>query len=113
MVMVDRFFDKPTVLSETIEVLERWSGKRSPGGRQKLRVGDDDALVYLYVRGYWLTRYIEETQSELLRDLLSLRFPHKELEGKIAAAFGKELEEFWDEINGTLVSHFKQQGEAE
>jgi hypothetical protein len=113
MVMVDRFFDKPTVLSETIEVLGRWSGKRSPGGRQKLRVGDEDALVYLYVRGYWLTRYIEETQSELLRDLLSLRFPHKELEGKIAAAFGKELEEFWDEINGTLVSHFKQQGEAE
>jgi len=113
MVMVDRFFDKPTVLSETIEVLERWSGKHSPGGRQKLRVGDEDALVYVYVRGYWLTRYIEETQAEALKDLLSQRHPHKALEGKIAAAYGKELGEFWDEINGTLISHFKQNGDAE
>jgi hypothetical protein len=113
MVMVDRYFDKPTVLNETIEVLERWSGKRRSGGRQMLRVGDEDALVYLYVRGYWLTRYIEETRPELLRDLLSLRFSHKDLDDKIAEAYGKELGEFWDEINGTLVSHFKHKGEAE
>ena len=112
MVMVDRFFEKPTVRSETLEVLERSSDKNSLGGRQKLRVGDEDALVYLYARGYWLTRYIEETRPGLLKDLLSLRCQHDELEGKIAIAYGKRLGEFWEGIDRELVSHFKQNNEA-
>ena len=112
MVMVDRFFEEPTVQYETLGLLERSSGKYNPGGQQKLRVGDEDALVYLYTRGYWLTRYIEETRPNMLKDLLPRRYRHDELEGKIAIAYGKSLEEFWGEIDGELVSHFKQMGEA-
>ncbi len=108
--MVDSFFEEPTVQYETLKVLERSSDKHSPGGRQKLRVGDEDALVYLC--GYWLTRYIEETLPGLLKDLLSWRCQHTELEGKIATAYGKRLEEFWSEIDVVLVSHFKQRGEV-
>jgi len=47
MVMVDQFFEKPTVQNETIKVIERSPGKHSPGGRQRLRVEDEDALVYM------------------------------------------------------------------
>jgi hypothetical protein len=112
MVTVDRFFEKPTVRRETLEVLERSSGKQRPGGRQKLPVGDPDALVYLYARGYWLTRYVEETRPGLLRDLLSRRRRPDELEDKLAAAYGRRCEEFWDEIDGVLVSHFRQRGWA-
>ncbi len=108
MVMVDKFFEEPTVRYETLKVLERSSDDRNPGGHQKLRVGDEDALVDLYVRGYWLTRYIEETHPGLLKDFLSRRYPHDELESKIATAVGKELGEFWGDIDEVLVSHFKQ-----
>ena len=65
-------------------------------------------MVYLYVRGYWLTRYIEETRPELLKSLLARRYSHNELEGKIAAAYAMERQRFWGEIDGTLAAHFKQ-----
>lgn len=63
-------------------------------------------MVYLYARGYWLTRYVEETQPGLLKDLLSRRRGHTELESEIAAAYRQECEAFWREIDGTLVAHF-------
>jgi hypothetical protein len=112
VLMVDKFFEEVTVRYETIEVLERSPDKYNPGGRQKLRVEEEDALVNVYVRGYWLTRYIEETQPGLLKDLLSRRYQHDELEGKIATAYGKRLAGFWREIDEVLVSHFKQKSEA-
>jgi hypothetical protein len=109
MVMVDKFFEKPTVCYETIELLERSSDKHNP---EKLRVGDEDALVDLYARGYWQTRYIEETQPGLLKELLSRRYQHDELESKIATAYGKGPEGFWGEIYEALISHFKQKSVA-
>jgi hypothetical protein len=112
MVMVDKFFEEPTVRYETLEMLERSSPKQQRGGRRRLRVGDQDALLELYARGYWLTRYVEETQPGLLKDLLSARCEHKELERTIAAAYGKSLVGFWGEIDEVLVSHFGQKSEA-
>lgn len=112
MVMVDKFVGKPTVRYDTLEVLERSSDKQSPGGHQKLRVGDEDDLVYRYVHGYWLTRYIEETRPGLLKEFLSRRCQHDELEGKIATAYGKIHEGFWGEMDKDLVSHFKQNNEV-
>jgi hypothetical protein len=106
MVMVDRFFEKPTVQHETLAVLEHSSNKHSPGGYQKLQIGDEVSLVYLYVRGYWLTRYIEETRPGLLKDLLSRPCQQDELESRIATAYEKRLDEFWNEIDGVLASHF-------
>jgi hypothetical protein len=107
MVMVDKYFEEPTVRYETLEMLERPSDKHSTGGRQKLKIEDEEAMVDLYARGYWLTRYIEETQPGLLKGLLSRRYHHDELESKIAAAYGKRIEEFWGEIDEVLYSHFK------
>ena len=105
MLTVDRFFERPTIKSETIEALHR-----SPGNTNdtKLDLKDPDAVVYLYVRGYWLTRYIEETRPGLLKGLLARRYSHNELEGKIAAAYGMERQRFWREMDGTVVAHFKQ-----
>ena len=112
MVMVDRFFEQPTVLSETLEILARSSDKHIAGGRQKLRIEDEDALVYLYVYGYWLTRYIEETRPGLLKDLLLRRCQHDKLEGKIAIAYGKRPGVFWNEIDRELVSYFIKKNET-
>lgn len=108
MVAVDRFCAKPTVRYETLETLERPSQRTSAEEREKLRLGDPEAVVYLYARGYWLTRYIDETRPGLLRGLLSRRRGHGELEGEIAAAYGKGQEAFWREIDSALVTHFRQ-----
>lgn len=112
MVMVDKFFEEGTVQPETLAVLKQREGQPSPGGNQRLRVGDEATLVYLYTRGYWLTRYIEETRPGLLKDLLSQRCQPDELESRIVTAYEKSLKEFWEDIDGVLVSHFQQRGET-
>ncbi len=106
MVAVDRCFGRPTVRQETLALLELSLGKQSTRGDRRLRIEDEDALITLYARGYWLTRYIEETRPGLLKGLLSRRYRQDELEGKIAAAYGKRPEEFWSEMDGVLSSHF-------
>ena len=103
MVTVDRFFARPTVRQETLDVLERWSRKTGSKGDQRLNIQDRDATVYLYARGYWLTRYIEDTRPGLLNDLFSRRH----LEDKLASAYDKPAGEFWKEIDGIAVAHFK------
>jgi hypothetical protein len=113
MVTVDKFVGKPTVQYRTLQVLARAPGKHSPGGRQKLRVGEEEALVELYARGYWLTRYVEETRPGLLKTLLSQRRRPDDLESGIAAAYGKSLGEFWDGIDRETVSYFQPGDEKE
>jgi hypothetical protein len=108
MLTVDRFFERPTIKSETIETLHRLPGNTN--GARKLDLKDPNAVIYLYVRGYWLTRYIEETQPELLKGLLVRRYSHEELEGKIAAACGMECQRFWREMDRTVAAHFEPAG---
>jgi hypothetical protein len=106
MVTVDRFAERRTVRPETLEVVARWSERAGPGGIEELHLGDPDAVVYLYVRGYWLTRYIEETRPGLLKGLLTRSrrsISRDELESEIAAAYGKGREEFWGGIDGELL----------
>jgi hypothetical protein len=106
MVTVDRFAGRRTVRPETLEPVARWSERAGPGGIEELRLEDPDAVVYLYVRGYWLTRYIEETRPGLLKDLLA-RSPRSlrrdELESEIAVAYGEGREEFWGGIDVKLL----------
>jgi hypothetical protein len=106
MVTVDRFAGKPTVKSETLETL---AGK-SPGTRPQEGLGrfssDPDSLLYLAVRGYWITRYLAETQPALLRGQLTQRLDHEVLEGALAAGLEMDLEEFWSQIDSAVVSQF-------
>ena len=108
MLTVDRLVERPTIKNETIAALHRSPGNTS--GARKLNLRDPDAVVYLYVRGYWLTRYIEETRPGLLKGLLTRRYSHNELEGKIAAAYGVERQRFWREMDGTVAAHFEPTG---
>ena len=110
MVAVDRFFDRPTVKRETVETLGRMTDPTRSRSDRKLRVRDPDALVYAYVRGYWLVRYFEETRPGLVAELLSRRSTPSLLEARIAASCGKSPEEYWDGINSVLIAYF--QGKA-
>ena len=107
MVTVDRFLGRPTVKRETVAALARSPGVASPGKYPRFTTKDVDAIVVLYVRGYWLTSYIEETQPGLLKSLFARRYRHDELESKIASAFGMGRGEFWRKIDGMVAARLE------
>jgi len=109
MVTVDKFAGKPTVKPESIQALAQPPQDTSPGRyRQLRRKAMDDLVFYHCVRGYWLTRYLEDTRPDLLQDLLRQKHSHGVLERKMAAAYGMELSKFWKSIDDIVVSHFKE-----
>ena len=108
MVSVDKFAGKPTVKSETLDMLANGIPDTSSRSYRGGRIIDQDGLVYQVVRGYWLTHYLEDTQPQLLLELLKQRYKHSMLENKVADAYGMEADTFWHEINGMIVSHFRQ-----
>jgi hypothetical protein len=109
MLTVDRYHGEPTVRQNTIESLRDSSFGTNPGTYRKTRAGDMNSLVRHYVRAYWLTRFIEETNPALMKDLLSKRRSHEALEEKTAKALGMSYTEFWHRIDGSVLSHFSQE----
>lgn len=108
----DKFLGEPTVRFDTLRTLSSSSCGTDPGRYQKARVSNPDALVYHFVRGYWITRYMQDTRPELLKSLLVQRYPHKVLETQVATAYGMGYKEFWEKIDGIVVSHFEK-GQAD
>jgi hypothetical protein len=106
MVMVDRFLGKPTVLENTLQVLQHSQNKQSPGAYQKVSIRDQDAMVYHTVRGYWITRYLLDTRPGLLKSLLKQRMSHNAMEVKIASSYDMDQVGFWKAIDGMLTAHF-------
>jgi hypothetical protein len=107
MLSVDIFAGKPTVKSDSLYRLNNKIHDNSPGSYRQARVTDPDTLVYQTVRGYWLTRYLQETQPELFPKLLGQRYSHTTLENKVAQACGLDPVVFWREINGKLFAYYK------
>lgn len=106
MVTVDRFAGSPTVQLSTLGLLARADRKLNPRRYQNLPQVESDAFLYPFVRGYWITRFLEETRPGLLVRLFDRRRTHEELEQAIAAGLGKSLDEFWKEIDGLVTAHF-------
>jgi len=107
MVTVDRLFQHATVKRETLESLGPPSGDAGPKGYRGISVREQEGFIYAFVRGYWITRYLEETQPELLKSLLAQRLAQRALESQVAAAYQMEREEFWQEIDAIVASHFR------
>lgn len=106
MVTVDRFAGKPTVKADTLKALTRQPSSTRPQEGYGGMAVDPDRLLYLAVRGYWITRYLAEVRSALLRGLLEQRQSREELEGTLAAELGMSREGFWDRIDGIVLAHF-------
>lgn len=108
MVTVDRYAGKPMVQKETLQVLARFSAQPGVEHARRLRTRDPEALVYQCVQGYWLTRYLDETQPDLLRGLLAQQLRAQALESELAAGLGLAREAFWDGIDSVVVAHFQE-----
>ena len=106
MVAVDRLAGKATVRGETLDIYDAAVGNSAPDRASSMRRLDPDALLALYVRGYWTTRYLDEEQPELLRDLLARRHSPAELEDRLAATLGQGPQRLWDEIDARVSAHY-------
>jgi hypothetical protein len=106
MVMVDKFLGTHSVKLETLRTLRSSKNAPSPSMYQRVSTRDKDALVYHYVRGYWITRFLQDTKPDLLKELLVKKFSHRELEQKVASAYAMSRQEFWEKIDGLLVDRF-------
>ena len=105
-VTVDRYAGQQMVRQETLQALADPARETRPAQYRGLRAGDADRLVYHYVRGYWVTRYIEDVKPDLLREMLSLRHRQKALESLLAQAFGISRETFWTNIDSEVVAYY-------
>lgn len=106
MLAMEYYLDRRMVRFETLEILDEQVLANLNKGNGRLQVNQPQALVAQTVCGYWLTRYIDEARPELLKELLTERRSHPNLEVKIVSAFGKNKEQFWKEIYNELGSWF-------
>ena len=109
MVSVDRCFGKPSVLPDTLQMLQDSNQSERATDKINLNAQSREEIILLYVRGYWLTRYLADTQPELLKNLLTQRYSHQTLEAKIASGVGIKPEDFWKQIDERVVAHFEQE----
>lgn len=107
MVTVDRFVGHPTVKRETLAMLESFGEGKEPDSYRKVRIKDEDQLVYLYVRGYWITRMLVESQAEGLLDLLSAGASSDEIPVQIANLLDIQPDELWSEIDKRVLAIFQ------
>jgi hypothetical protein len=108
MVSVDRLRGRPSVKLETLDLIEARSVKTSPSGYPRSSLKDASAWVYLYARGYWLTRYLMEKKPALGRALLERRRTHAKVEEEVADAFKCGHGEFWAGIDERLVAYSRE-----
>jgi len=103
MVTVDRLAGRPTVKAETLKALARPATASQPEeGHGRISL-DQEGLIYLAVRGYWVTRYLADTQPALLAGHLERRLPRTMLESTLAAKLGVD----WSKIDAIVLSHFE------
>jgi hypothetical protein len=107
MLTVDKYHGTPTVKPETLESLEVHSHQNSISNHRRPSIKDKEAMIYQYVHGYWITRYLHEVQRDELKAALKTRRSHDILETRIASGLGMARDEFWTNIDDLVLLHFK------
>lgn len=106
MVSVDRCLEKQTVLEETLELLESAQDDAQPAERLDMTAQSRQQIILLYVRGYWLTRYLQERHADTIRELLSDQLTASDIEARIADSLNLSQDQFWQEADALLVQQY-------
>jgi len=106
MYTVDKLIGNPTVKDETLQLLNIYPHKHKLLNYRNLMNADVDGIVYNYVRGYWLTRFLEKNCTGFLSTLLRKRQNERELVRLISNKLSIRLEDFWNEIDKKIVKEF-------
>lgn len=107
MVSVDRCLGKPTVLFETLVLLNDADHDHKSANRINLRTQSREDIILLYACGYWLIRYLVETRPGLVNKVLAQKLDPVEIYTRIAAALEISQEYFWGRIDPLVVAHFR------
>lgn len=107
MVSADDFLGRQMVRQETIQTLQSARRKRKSGTYEALSKMKNDDIVYQYVRGYWITRYLMDFHGELLREILERRFKDRSIDKKLAGALGIRRRRLWKQIDDIVYQHFE------
>ncbi len=108
MVAADALLGIHTIRADTLDILATTTVKTNPAGNRRLNLRDHDSLVYVYARGYWITRYLLDAHPALLKQLLARRHRRADLDAQTAAACGLQPGEFWHTIDDIVVDYFRQ-----
>jgi hypothetical protein len=65
-----------------------------------------EALAGQYARAYWVTRYLDDTQSAFLRGLLKKRSNPRALEAEVARTLGVPRRDLWSSVDHIVSDHF-------
>ncbi len=106
MVSADKCMDKPTVRLDTLQILRDADYTRGSAEQINLKTQSREQIIFLYVRGYWLTRYLAEIHPQLVVEFLSERLDHTEIESKISAALDIPQNKLWQEIDQVVLAHY-------
>jgi len=109
MVSVDRCLGTPSVLPSTLELLKSEENLGEPGDRINLENQSREQIILLYVRGYWLTRYLAENEPILLREILAGKIKPVEIETRVGENLNLASDPFWQRIDPFLADHYTQE----
>jgi hypothetical protein len=109
MVSVDRCLGKPTVLPTTLELLSRWGKIEEPTERINLEKQSREQIILLYVRGYWLTRYLAENEPDLLIKMLAGQIEPADFKTRVREILKLPAGPFWQHTDPFLVDHYTQE----
>lgn len=107
---VDRFMGKPTIREDSLGLLRQTPTKSSPPSYRAMARLRGETLAYHAIRGYWIVRYLEDTQPGFLRGLLSTRQAPAAIERLVAEHLGLQPHGLWREIDDLVVRHFGDRG---
>ncbi|MEJ2011491.1 MAG: hypothetical protein P8X64_04620 [Anaerolineales bacterium] len=103
---VDHFSGQSTIRIETLESLVNPGRNPRPLSYRQLRTRDRELVVYQFARGYWLTRWLDETEPDVLLHLISTRLPASEIENLLAETLGLDRSNLWPDIDRALYSRY-------
>ncbi|MBN1440729.1 MAG: hypothetical protein JW929_15085 [Anaerolineales bacterium] len=107
MVAVDRYLQKNTIRTDTLELIRNARPKAAPPTYREMSRLHGRELAYHAVRGYWMVRYLEETRPGFLRRLLSAWPGAAALNSRIALELGLDPAELWIRIDGQMAEYFE------
>ena len=107
VVTVDRLLAKPTIRTDTLEMLRSHEPFEKPPTYRQLSRSNMQTIAYHAVISYWLVHYLEEVRPGFLKRLLTSTPQPSMFDRDIAGELGMDPGSFWREIPTVLASHYE------